>query len=284
MSLSVAIMAHPKREAQVRHVMGEVGDVTVVWDRINDRWDTGKRAMLAYDASCSHHLVIQDDVLPCRDLLAGVEEAMKHVDEGCPLCLYIGRRRPKSHVVARAAKRAETMGAAFLTMRTLNWGPGIVVPTAAIPDMIAFSDRLTAIKNYDRRLSRYWELKAKLPVWYTWPSLLDHADGPSLVKGRIGTDREANHVSRIAHRFIGEDVSALDLDWGGPVLDLEGPYGPQNPSPAPQKRLTLEDVDGDEVAFRNTITGQVRKVPKASSRVRRFMGLKHWQLVSGGEA
>ena len=33
-------------------------------------------------------------------------------------------------------------------------------------------------------------------------------------------------ISRVAHRFLGEDVSALSVDWSGPVYDAEGPFGP----------------------------------------------------------
>jgi len=229
--------------------------------------------MLAYDPACTHHLVIQDDVLPCRDLLAGVKVALEHVPDA-PLCLYVGRRRPHAHAVSRACAQADRLRAAFITMHTLNWGPGIAVPTAAIDEMVAYSDKLTEIKNYDRRLSRYWEKAAQIRVWYTWPSLLDHADGPSLVKGRVGTDREHGRVSRVAHHFIGEDRSALDVDWSGPVHEVAGPADPSLPWTCPPGR----------VAFRNIVTGQVRTIPARSTRVRRYRGLSNWEPVTEGGA
>lgn len=62
-TLSVAIMAHPKREAMVADLLTRLDrEVPVVWDQINDRHDTGARAMEAFDPACTHHLVIQDDV------------------------------------------------------------------------------------------------------------------------------------------------------------------------------------------------------------------------------
>lgn len=280
MSLSVCIMAHPKRAEQVARLQAVLGALPVVWDERQDRWDTGKRAMLAYDPACTHHLVIQDDVLPCRDLLAGVEAALEHMPDDAPLCLYVGRRRPHQHQVAQACAQADRLGAAFITMHTLNWGPGIAVPTAAIPEMVAYSDKLTEIKNYDRRLSRYWECEAKVRVWYTWPSLLDHADGPSLVHGRVGTDREHGHISRVAHRFLGEDVSALSVDWSGPVYDAEGPFGPGQPQSSPAALRIGPGV----VAFRNKVTGQVRTMPSHSTRVRRYSGLSNWEPVTEGGA
>jgi hypothetical protein len=102
-------------------------------------------------------------------------------------------------------------------MHTLNWGPLIVVPTSSIEEMIRYCDPLTQIANYDRRLSRYWEIGRHLPVWYTWPSLVDHRDGPSLIPGRSGAHHRAGVGSRIARKFL--EGSALEAEWDGPVVD-----------------------------------------------------------------
>jgi hypothetical protein len=45
----------------------------------------------------------------------------------------------------------------------------------------------------------------------TWPSLVDHRDVPSLV-GHGG--------GRYAHKFIGENASALDIDWSKPSVTM----------------------------------------------------------------
>ena len=108
-----------------------------------------------------------------------------------------------------------------------------------------------------------------------------HADGPSLVHGRVGTDREHGRISRVAHRFIGEDRSALDVDWSGPVFDSDGPYGPQD---APAGTSPAWKCPPNVVAFRNTVTGQVRTMPAHSTRVRRYRGLSHWERLEGASA
>ena len=101
--LSAAVMAHPSREAMVAELVDALDrPVEVVWDEINDRHDTGLRALRAADRSCTHHLVIQDDVVPCRDLLAGAERALCAVPDGQPGSLYLGRVRPVAAAVARA--------------------------------------------------------------------------------------------------------------------------------------------------------------------------------------
>lgn len=258
-TLSAVMMAHPKRAGQVREITEELGqDIPVIWDEINNRWDTGRRSMLAYDPACSHHMVIQDDVLVCRDLIEGVKRALEHVPADAPLCGYVGRVRPNKAQVYEAVDRAYAVGASFLTMHTLNWGPLIVVPTNIIDEMIAHCDPLP-VPNYDKRLSRYWELKRHVRVWYTWPNLVDHRDGPSLIPGRIGTDRANNHKSRTAHHFLGCDRSALDVDWTGPVVHAGA--GPSN------EYLR---------SYRHKDTGQFITVPTRSSRLSRYENSPVW--------
>jgi hypothetical protein len=218
LSVSWAVMAHPKRADLVKVLLEELGepDMHVVWDRKDDRWDTGRRSMLAYDPACSHHAVIQDDVIPALDLVAAMPTILERLPYSAPLCGYVGSVRPSVQAVGYACKEADRLGASFIRLHTLNWGPLIVVPTDAIKEMIHYSDKLTEIQNYDRRLSRYWELARREPVWYTWPAVVDHRDGPSLVPGRNGAHRNGPG-SRVARKFL--SGSALEANWDGPVVD-----------------------------------------------------------------
>lgn len=207
-TLSIAVMAHPKRQAFVTDLLPRLDrPAEVVWDQENNRWDTGKRAMLAYDPACSHHLVIQDDAIPCRDLAAGVERALLYVPKGSPVSLYVGRVRPYGSLVTQLVEEAKP-DASWIVMDKINWGPGIVVPTAEIPAMIDFVTSIYADPNYDRRISRWFEHR-KRRCYYTWPSLVEHRDSPSLVPRR--------GAQRHAHTFLGEEVSALTVDWTGRV-------------------------------------------------------------------
>lgn len=222
-SLSAVIMAHPSRAAFVEQLQERL-EIPVVWDERNDRWDTGKRAMMAYDPACTHHVVVQDDIIPCHDLLAGLERALGHIPPDVPLCGYVGLYSPGIPRISAAIAMAEQRGASFLTMQTLNWGPLVAVPTESIEQMIAWGERLSHIPNYDRRLSRYWHLGKRRRIWYTWPSLVDHRVSDSLVPGRAKASL-VNPGGRVAHTFIGEDRSAMDIPWTGPVVhaaDVDG--------------------------------------------------------------
>jgi len=266
-TLSAAIMAHPKRAAFIPELLDWLGDpdIPVVWDRRDNRWDTGRRSMLAFDPACTHHVVIQDDVMPCTDLLAGLREALAHAPAGVCVCGYVGARRPNAPMVNKAVEEAKAAQASWITMNALNWGPLIAVPTRIIKEMIGFCDPLTSIANYDQRLSQYWELLRGMRIWYAFPSLTDHRDGPSMVQGRIDT----RHVSggggrRIAHSFVGRDYSALDLDWSGPVIHagVDSRYS------------------GPVVTYRHIHALKILTVPADSHRVIKLDRCPNWELVT----
>lgn len=213
MKLSAAIMAHPKRAAMVDELLGWLDrPVPVVWDEIQDRHDTGLRALQAFDPDASHHLVIQDDVVPCRDLLAGVERLLDRVPGGAadtPVSLYVGNVRPFAHAIKTAIRFAGDH-TSWLSMQGIYWGPAVVYPTAHLPALIDHFET-SKVTNYDRRASKWFERRGYV-CWYTWPSLVDHRGDDSLAHDAA--------PGRRAHRFLGADSSALDVDWSGGTVRL----------------------------------------------------------------
>jgi hypothetical protein len=206
-------MAHPTREQFLPPLLDRLGldENGVVWDQRNDRWDTGRRSMLAYDPQATHHLVVQDDAVVPDDLLEGVRRAADHVPADSPMCLYMGKTRKFWNALARTGTRMPPTPA-WVTMPQIHWGVGIVMPTHLIDPMVAWGDLHREVANYDKRMSRWCESKG-LTVWYPWPSLVDHRESPSLVAGRQSRGRRAQ-------RFIGEQASALGQDWDRPVIHL----------------------------------------------------------------
>lgn len=208
-TLSAAIMAHPKRIEMVGELRAALDrDVPVVWDEVNDRHDTGIRSLEAFDAAADWHVVIQDDVEPAPDLLAGIEQALAHVPAECPVSFYIGRVRPFAAKVQRAVQAAGD-DVSWIVMDDIYWGPCLAIPTAVIPDISEWWHR-SQVTNYDRRLSRWFAHPSRRrPCWYSWPSLVDHRGDESL----------SGHVAvRRAHRFA--PGSATDFDWSGDVVRM----------------------------------------------------------------
>lgn len=211
--ISVAVMAHRSRETLVLDLVNSIdADVTVAWDQKNNEWHTGRRALEAYNRDARWHVVLQDDAVVCRDLIGGLERALGHgPPANAMVSLYFGRAKPYNGRVARVARRAEEEGCSWITLPQLHWGVGLVIPTALLDDVLRTGDR-THVLEYDRRLSTVAR-KLGMPVWYTWPSLVDHRDEPSLL-------RHDGPEHRRAHRFEGADWSALTEWWEGQVLRM----------------------------------------------------------------
>lgn len=212
MRLDVKIMAHEKRAEFIPGLVEQLGitDDDVIWDRIQNRWDTGRRAWEAIDQTAEWGCVIQDDALVCRDFITGMERALEFLDDDYVVSPYVGTRRPMAHRVEAAVRAARDNDAAWIKMPSLNWGVAIILPTSIIDAMLPWCDK-QRYPNYDRRIGRYCIDVLNMPTMCTWPSLVDHREIPSLVGHGAG---------RTAHYFIGEDASALDVPWDGPVVSI----------------------------------------------------------------
>ena len=247
------IMAHKKRREWAWELEEETG-FPIVWDRINDRHETGLRCLQAgLDSEATHWVVVQDDALVCRDFAAGVAAATS-VSGDRLVGLYIGNFRTETTDLQRKVLSARAARSAWLAMPGPWWGVGIVVPTVHLPaltEWYAASD----VQNYDRRIER-WARQAGVECWYTNPSLVQHRHGdtnPSLVS----PDRSSTR--RRAQWFIGEDVSALDIDW----------------------TRRPDDVALTTSTWRHVDTGRVLTVQPGSMQAIRMYGTGQWEPVPG---
>jgi hypothetical protein len=222
MSLSVAVMAHPKRAPFVEKLLCQLPDARVVWDVRGDRWDTGRRSMLAHEPEADWHVVIQDDAILCRDFLAGVEAVLAHVPQ-VPVSFYTGKCRPHGAAVANAVRDAKALGRPFVAMPGPLWGVAVALPVALIEAMVTNCDRWPGILNYDARMATHFAA-SRIECWHTVPSLVNHRVGPgnpSLVPGR------GSSPARVAHNWIG-DRSPFDIDWSGGALRPPDLHVPDN--------------------------------------------------------
>jgi len=219
-------MAHRARSGMVAELVERLDrPAAIVWADDDVEWHTGRRAWEAADGSATHHLVVQDDAIVCGDLVAGVEHWLARLPAGAAMSLYFGRTSPFPRQTGHVAALADEAGASWLVLDRLYWGVAAVLPTPYIGPMLAWP-RGSRFGMYDQRVSA-WLVDHDVPVYHPWPSLVDHRDAPSLLPGH------GIRPGRVAHRFAGENVSALDLDLSGPVLDV-GPLArvrPRRPTP-----------------------------------------------------
>ncbi len=206
-------------------------------------WGNGRRALMAHDPSRAFHLVLQDDTIPCRDLLAGLDELLRYVPPDNPVSLYMGGPQPwdPENRYAKMATEADEVGASFVLLDQIIWGPAVVVPTKHIEAIVRVGDNPgQRTSSYDGRIGR-WCVKHRIGAWHSWPSLVSHRqDTPSLIGKKTGRD---------CIRFAGKQVSALhDLKWDGRIIDKDNavtrgwrePYGKERAVEQIEKKVEVK--------------------------------------------
>jgi hypothetical protein len=213
-SLDVGIVCDPRRAETAHQLQRELNEQGVkprmTWDERRDEWETHARAWsVPVPARRTHRLILQEDAVPCRDLVPGVERALTSLPPNTIVSLYFGfhsayRGPSERHRRAKAAaRRARQLEPAWIEAPGTWWGVAIVLPVAFIAPALEFCEGRPEV--YDTRLGRWIDHAGVGPVRYTWPSLVDHADEPSLAW-------PTQVAGRRAHEFIGRDRSAL-ADW-----------------------------------------------------------------------
>jgi hypothetical protein len=166
-------------------------------------WPTARRAWLeGLRYSGTHHLVLQDDIAVCQDLIPTVKKLVEMVPDN-PISLFD---------LSRAITDALAKGSHWATRRSLSMAQGVVVPTDMIlPILNWIPDHIQDdAEGDDERFSVYF-LSHGIDVWYPAPSLVEHVDnGHSLLKH---PDKLPTGKRRIAAAFIGKDQSGLSIDW-----------------------------------------------------------------------
>src|SRR5690606_672486 len=184
MRVSYSVMAHPAREARAR-ALGDLLGCPVVWDRGLGEDDTAARAWAVAGGS-DWHVVLQDDAVAVEGFAEHAAAMLAEAD-GSVVSLYVGTGYPQfiQAGVASAVRRADEVGARWLTAHALFWGVAVAIPTARVGDWLAYRSEGWP---YDRRIG-VWARERGLTIKYTWPSLVGHADEPALLDHGDGVER-----------------------------------------------------------------------------------------------
>lgn len=198
--ISWAVMGHPRRQRQAHALAWALG-ATLCLDEDGDgenatgdlAWETWRNPMAP---AAEWHVVVQDDALPVPDIARQAPAALAAAP-GPVVSFYLGTNYPPHTVkpCRNAIDRANTTGSAWITAPALFWGVAVAIRTELVADMLRSVARSKL--PYDQRIS-HWAGRAGHGIAYTWPSLVDHADGPSLIKRAIPRQapRRAYRVGR----------------------------------------------------------------------------------------
>jgi len=191
--ISAVVMAHKDRIHHARALAADVG-ARIVWDRGLGENDTGDRAWQATSLDADWAVVLQDDAVPVPYLLQTLQAGLRGAPRTC-VGLYVGTSYPQpSGRVSAGVEEARRRGASWLEHPSLLWGVGVAIPVEHVGPMLEFVEHSTL--PYDRRIGSYFK-HIKRPVRYTFPSLVDHRDEPTLLSPADGP----RVLPRVAHEF-----------------------------------------------------------------------------------
>lgn len=154
----------------------------------------------------THHLVLQDDALPCADFVAAARLAIAARPEG-PIAFFAPAQPPEMAYRVRCARdRGET----FAELEPRRWAPVVALcwPAALA---VGFLDYVEAqgwphhFRADDEAVGRFLR-ESGVALLASVPSLVQHPDiAPSLVGRRP-------RGGRVAARYVGSE-DALAIPW-----------------------------------------------------------------------
>lgn len=199
MLVSTAIVAHSTRKAQAFDLAITL-DASIAYD-LGDHGPGAnhRRAwQLANTSAADHVLVIEDDAVLCsnfRDRLAALLDSAP-----TPIVsLYSGTSYPLhlADQAANAATQAEANGHDWFTLPTLNHAVAVCIRQDHVDSMLDHTNGSPL--PIDEAIGA-WASDHHTAVSYTAPSLVDHADGPTVIDHPDGLGRT---LPRRAIRFAG---------------------------------------------------------------------------------
>ena len=185
----LVVIAHHSRRGQAEALAGRVGaaHVSVDYESRGARW--GHLQALRWASARRERVwIIEDDALAPTDFLDRASEwSARFPDE--LVSGYLGRQRPPQFQGQIRSKLAvaEARGLDWLTLPTLIHGVCYSLP-AGTPGRVLRSLPRGAV---DFAIGSAWGR----PTIYTVPSLVDHADGPTVEKHPDGEKRKPGRTA-----------------------------------------------------------------------------------------
>lgn len=181
----IGVVAHTARQTQARNLARTVSAAVLSIDDGALGCDANHsrvwRALLDLARSDQQWLVVlEDDAQPIPDFTRQLAHAF-HWAPTPIVSFYLGTSRPPQHqpAIRRAIHNAARVGAAWITSPHLYHAVAAAIKAVDVAHMLP---RLSA-DPIDEAIT-HWAMRTRRCVSYTWPSIVDHTDQPTLVKHR----------------------------------------------------------------------------------------------------
>jgi len=195
----IGIVAHTARLTQAEHLadlvaadyisvddgtLGCNGNHKKVWAHLND-----------YPTEWS--IVLEDDAIPVDGFIEQAEQALR-VAPAHVVSFYMGKHHIPTldwnHRKQQAIVQAELVDAHWMITNQLLHAVAVAIRTTYIPSMWHHINQMPDAFPIDEAIT-HWVCNTGHNVAYTWPSLIDHADQPTLFRHPDKMDRPPGRVA-----------------------------------------------------------------------------------------
>lgn len=188
MLVSTAIVAHSTRKAQAFDLAITL-DASIAYDLgdcgpgVNHR----RAWQLANTPAADWVCVIEDDAILCTDFRAQLEQTLSTAPTPV-VSLYLGTGYPLHlvEVAQRAADQAASRGEQWITLPTCNHAVALCIRQDLVADMLEHTE--SSSLPIDEAIGA-WARDRRRQISYPVVSLVDHADGPTVIAHPDGIAR-----------------------------------------------------------------------------------------------
>lgn len=178
--ISFAVVAHEQRLIEATELAHSIGAVIALDDGSKGAGANHLEAWrLTAGVESEWGAVLEDDAIPVPRFLAQAEQALAVAPEPV-VSFYAGTTRPRrfQDCLRPATATADHIGACWLTSSLAAHAVAIAIHTDLREDWIDFATD-NALPP-DERLTAWMHARGHR-IAYSWPSICNHADGPTLV-------------------------------------------------------------------------------------------------------
>src|SRR5262245_57477048 len=179
---TIGVVAHTQRRRMALALADEVGAAVIGED--DGHLGCGHNHRRVWTQLSEHHTqwlcVLEDDAVPVSGFLDQLDAALATAPEPV-VSLYLGRDRPPQYqdAIARAIECADAdSDVCWIVAPRLYQAVGVAMVAELVPAMVDYTRRKAFFPIDDGIAS--WVMRNQYRVAHTWPSLVDHRDGPSV--------------------------------------------------------------------------------------------------------
>ncbi|TDZ92146.1 hypothetical protein CCUG60885_04260 [Mycobacteroides salmoniphilum] len=195
----IGIVAHTQRATAAHELMDTAGAAFLSMDNGTLGCDRNHRRTLEWLAKSPAEwgVVLEDDAIPCEDW----STTLTNILDAAPapiVSFYLGINYPKHWQprVLQATQAADAASASWIVAEGfLLHAVGYAIRTELIDSAL---DHNRWFQMPVDQVLTDWARNDGHKVAYTWPSIVQHDDGPTLFQHPDGTSRT---LPRVAHRF-----------------------------------------------------------------------------------